>query len=197
MGLNTLRQGSKDEKVVLSTGQSAVLGGAVTVSASEAGFIQVDFDPSAGPVMLRITEAIELHDGDLVAAGSQWMSFHAATDKRPARLDLLDASGDPLLTFSLDRPSLSFGRRRGDVVLARDTMLSSEHMRVLTTPAGTFLEDLGSTNGTWAMVRPGEQLPAGSVLDVGDRLYHVSAPPAVIEPSEDELTCPLQLHTAA
>ena len=149
--------------------------------------------------MLRVTEPVELYDGDLIAAGGQWLRLECSGhDGEPARLHLLDPRGEPMVTFNLNGPSLSIGRRCGDVVLSHDGLLSGLHLQVLNRPEGTFLRDLGSSNGTWTMIRPGEILPAGSVIGVDERLYAVLAPPAaVVEPSEDDRTWPIDLHTAA
>lgn len=195
--MDTLKKVRADERILLRAEQQRMLAHGVSVATTEPGFIRVDFDPSAPVVMLLVTEAIELHDGDLIAAGEQWLAYQAPAGSAPARLDLLDRQGDVLLSFTLDRPSFSLGRKSGDVILGRDMMLSSQHMQVLVRPEGVFLQDLGSSNGTWTMVRPGEQLPAGSVLEVGDRLFRVDASTAVGGTIEDQRTRPIDLHSAA
>ncbi|MCX4242869.1 FHA domain-containing protein [Paraliomyxa miuraensis] len=188
-----------DEQVALEDGGSAVLSGSVTVTAAEPGFVRVEIAPGSPVVTLRVIDAIELCDGDLIAAGSQWLRFQAGASPVDApRLHLLDEAGAVMLSFGLHGPSLSIGRTSGDVVLGRDGQLSRLHLRVLRRPEGVFLQDLDSSNGTWTVVRPGELLPAGSVVAVGERLYQLGMPaaPVMVEASEDDLTWPIELAAA-
>lgn len=139
------------------------------------GSIRVEHTGPAGSVLLRIAEALELYEGDLVCAGRQWMSFHAGHDGRPGRLCLLDGDGGIHMSMSLRGTSLSLGREVGDVVLPWDDSLAELHLQVLVRREGTFLQDLASAGGTWVVVQPGEVLPAGSTVAIGDRLLQVSA----------------------
>jgi len=170
------------EHVVLPPGGRSTLtfpAGEITLSATDdlEGRVRVDFGAAVQGVMLRVTELLELHDGDLIAAGSQWLSFERGVD-RPARLHLLNETGATQMTLTLRGTSLSLGRSTGDVVLPQDDALSELHLQLLVREHGVYLQDLGSTNGTWTVVRPGEVLPSGSTLAVGHRMLRVSAPPA-------------------
>lgn len=190
-----------EERIVLRRSGSAKLAcqaGVVTVSAVDDGSVRVDFSARDCSVMLRITEAIELHDGDLIAAGHQWMSFEASHKGRPARLNLLDEAGATRLTLTLRGSSLSLGRNTGDVVLPQDEALSELHLQLLIREDNVFLQDLASSNGTWAIVRPGEVLPSNSTLAIGDRLVRVSTPPpAGSEPAVADRAWSTDIHTAA
>lgn len=175
-------KGGAEERIVLPKDGSAALAcaaGVVNVSAVDDGSIRVEFGSAECSVMLRITEAIELHDGDLIAAGHQWMSFEASRGGRPARLHLLDEAGATHLTLTLRGSALSLGRTAGDVVLPRDEALSELHLQLLIRDRNVYLQDLASSNGTWAIVRSGEVLPSGSTLAIGERLVRVSTPPPV------------------
>lgn len=190
-----------EERIVLQRSGSAKLAcqaGVVTVSAVDDGSIRVDFCARDCSVMLRITEAIELHDGDLIAAGHQWMLFETGRNGRPARLNLLDEAGAVRLTLTLRGSSLSMGRNTGDVVLPQDDALSELHMQLLIRQDNVFLQDLASSNGTWAVVRPGEVLPSNSTLAIGERLVRVSTPPPVgSEPAVAARAWSTNIHDAA
>ncbi|MCA9704370.1 MAG: FHA domain-containing protein [Myxococcales bacterium] len=194
-------QRGAEERIVLPKGGSAALAcqaGLVTVSAVDDGSIRVDFGSPECSVMLRITEAIELHDGDLIAAGQTWMSFEAGHDRRPARLHLLDEVGAIHMTLTLRGTSLTLGRTSGDVVLPRDEALSELHLQLLMRGDSVFLQDLASSNGTWTVVRPGEVLPSSSTLAIGERLVRVSTPPPVgSEPAVADRGWRTSVHVAA
>jgi hypothetical protein len=77
--------------------------------------------------------------------------------------------GDEL---QLDSSALLLGRgSRNDVDLTRDEFASSEHARIEPRRDGVWLEDVGSTNGTYLngtrLTRP-KRLTAGDVVRVGE-----------------------------
>ncbi|MDQ2911590.1 MAG: FHA domain-containing protein [Actinomycetota bacterium] len=77
--------------------------------------------------------------------------------------------GDELV---LDSSALLLGRgSRNDVDLDRDEYASSEHARIEPRRDGVWLEDVGSTNGTYLngirLTRP-KRLTAGDVVRVGE-----------------------------
>ena len=173
------RRGTLEERIVLPHGRTTTIvgdTGPVTLRALDDGSIRVEPRGPAGSVLLRINEAIELYDGDLVCAGRQWMSYVAGRDGRPGRLNLLDGDGGIHMSVSLRGTALSLGREVGDVVVPWDDSLAELHLQVLMRREGTFLQDLASAGGTWVLVQPGEVLPSGSVLAIGERLLRVLAP---------------------
>jgi hypothetical protein len=77
--------------------------------------------------------------------------------------------GDEL---QLDSATLLLGRgSRNDVNLARDEYASSDHARVEPRRDGVWVEDIGSTNGTYlngARLTKAKKLAPGDVLRVGE-----------------------------
>jgi hypothetical protein len=72
----------------------------------------------------------------------------------------------------LDSSALLLGRGpRNDVDLGRDEFASSEHARIEPRRDGVWLEDVGSTNGTYLngirLTRP-KRLTAGDIVRVGE-----------------------------
>lgn len=128
-------------------------------------------------MLLRVDEPTELYDGDMLRAGTQWMSFHAGQNGRPGRLCLLGESGRVELGISLRGNALSLGREAGDVVMPWDDALAELHLQLLVRKDGTFVQDLATASGTWVVVREGEVLPPGSVIAIAGRLLRVSTPP--------------------
>lgn len=173
------KRGTQEERIVLASGGKTIVvgeSGSVTLRALDDGSIRVELDGPPGSVLLRITEAIELYDGDLLCAGRQWMSFHAGQSGRPGRLHLLDGDGGIHMGITLRGTAISLGREVGDVVVPWDDSLAELHLQVLMRREGTFLQDLSSTGGTWVVLLPGEVVPSGSVIAVGERLLRVVTP---------------------
>jgi pSer/pThr/pTyr-binding forkhead associated (FHA) protein len=76
--------------------------------------------------------------------------------------------------FDLDVPELTIGRATGcHVPLPDDTFASTLHARVFERDGSVYVEDLGSTNGTYVngmrlaapvVLRPGDHLQVGSTV---------------------------------
>ncbi len=87
---------------------------------------------------------------------------------------LIDARGQ---AHPLDRPCLTLGTARDNDVVLASRRASRHHARVWRTPEGTcWIEDLGSTNGTWVDGQRTERawLQPGSVVGLGDETLRVS-----------------------
>jgi len=65
------------------------------------------------------------------------------------------------------------GRERGDLTFPTDGYVSSSHCRVVGDDSGVYLEDRGSSNGTYLRVRSGTVVPFGSLVLIGQQLFHV------------------------
>jgi hypothetical protein len=94
----------------------------------------------------------------------QLVSGHLVVVKSPALEE-----GDEL---TLDSSALLLGRgSRNDVDLARDEYASSDHARIEPRRDGVWVEDVGSTNGTYLngirLTRP-KRLTPGDVLRIGE-----------------------------
>lgn len=77
----------------------------------------------------------------------------------------------------LDRPSVTIGREEGDIVLGGDTAASRLHAQISVDEEGrVYVEDLGSTNGTWVnQHRVGRkvELHRGDWLQVGETTFQL------------------------
>ncbi len=102
----------------------------------------------------------------------------------PAPRPLLSEATGPLTLVSsdgkkeivLDRPSLTIGREEGDIVLGGDTAASRLHAQVSLEDGRVYIEDLGSTNGTWVnQHRVGRrvELHRGDWLQVGETSFQL------------------------
>ncbi len=172
------------DSVVLPHGGSAAIAlaeGFVTASAGVDG-VCIEFGEDAPSVLLQVTETVQLHDGDMISAGLQWLQFEAGQQGGPNRLHRLDSEGNATMTFTL-RSSLSIGQCAGDVLIPGDARLSALHFQVLVRDGQVYLQDLSSEDGTYLLVRSGEVVPFESQLLVDDRPLLVRTP----LPSLDQL----------
>lgn len=89
---------------------------------------------------------------------------------------LMLVSSDGKKEIVLDKPILTIGREEGDVVLGGDTAASRLHAQVSVEDGRVYVEDLGSTNGTWVnQHRVGRkvELHRGDWLQVGETSFQL------------------------
>jgi pSer/pThr/pTyr-binding forkhead associated (FHA) protein len=92
-------------------------------------------------------------------------------DRPPRSLVVLDERGSKMKTVSLDG-NLQIGRAEACQIRLDDTYISSFHARIFQRDGSWYVEDLGSTNGTYlnqrrvtspAELRAGDQLKVGKM----------------------------------
>lgn len=100
-------------------------------------------------------------------------TWQAAHRGRPAEGILVEIVGGPMDgdRRRVRKPSLTIGRgEHNDVVLLLDPSVSTEHARIVADQGQFWIEDLGSTNGTFlgeARISGRTLIGAGSVFVVG------------------------------
>lgn len=87
-------------------------------------------------------------------------------DKPPRSLVILDDQGNKVKTVTLDG-NLQIGRAEACQIRLEDTYISSFHARIFRRDDGWYVEDLGSTNGTYLNQR---RVTSPAELGAGDRL---------------------------
>lgn len=110
----------------------------------------------------------------------------AGTRRRPLRRD--KRNPDPILKVlePIDQlgqlhpmlAEMTLGRAPGCAIILTDTFASQLHARVFERDGTWFVEDLGSTNGTWinrTRVHGPAKLSVGDRLKVGDTILEVTA----------------------
>lgn len=83
-------------------------------------------------------------------------------------------------TFEITAPETSVGRDPANAIFLNDMTVSRSHAKIVRTPLGTTIEDLGSLNGTWVdgAIVNSAQLHDGSSVQIGTftLIYHESSP---------------------
>lgn len=154
-------------------------------------------------IYLRLREPHRLKDGDTIHIGRQTLRFVTQATEVPAivagisdRTAILDQNASSTIQLAsllrlnssdeeTDRYELrgsetSFGRSKGTHTFPEDRYLSSLHARVKFQDNHYYLEDMNSTNGTFARIRKRALARDGDTLMVGKQLLRVVAehPPA-------------------
>ena len=83
-------------------------------------------------------------------------------------------------TFEITEPETSIGRDPANAIFLNDMTVSRTHAKIVRTPFGTSIEDLGSLNGTWVdgAIVNAAPLHDGSTVQIGTftLVYHERTP---------------------
>jgi pSer/pThr/pTyr-binding forkhead associated (FHA) protein len=154
---------------------------------------------------LRLREPHRLKDGDLIQIGRQKLRFinhatessvrvNASLDRtlvldrsatlatQLACLIRLNSKDEETGRYELHRPETSFGRSKGTHTFPEDPYLSAIHACVRLHDGQYFMEDLGSTNGTFVRIRKRALTRDGDTVMIGKHLLRIlRAQPHTIE----------------
>jgi hypothetical protein len=144
---------------------------------------------SLNGVFFKITKEEELQPGDVIRIGQELLRFDAVLPPAPLE-DGTDIMGSPnpgcwgRLTvvvgygvdgnaYPLKGDSIVIGRERGDILFPDDGYVSGTHLQLVQRGDKYYIEDLGSSNGTFLKIRDErEVLPASFVL-MGQQLFRL------------------------
>jgi pSer/pThr/pTyr-binding forkhead associated (FHA) protein len=102
---------------------------------------------------------------------------------------ILSLEGSVIREVSLDKERVTIGRKPQNDIQIENLAVSSEHARIVTILNDSFLEDLGSTNGTLVNGNPIKKhiLQNNDVIEIGKyTLKFISDAPAVSQASAEE-----------
>jgi class 3 adenylate cyclase len=130
------------------------------------------------PSFFSLIGPFRLQSGEIVKIGSQYLEFRVDTalmemaansGKNVGELSKLFA--EPIAEFVSTGPErrryplldqqLTFGRTKGSLTFPNDFAMSRSHAKVYQRGEDFFLEDIGSTNGTYVMAREKTAIPTG------------------------------------
>lgn len=168
--------------------------------ALQARFFLLDGQPTVedvgnrGRILVRLLGTYTLQDGDRVAMGKHMFKFRcdsevlsAATALGKTLLNVNDLLQEPAAHFvsvtmdgnestagfPLEKEETTFGRTNATYAFSDDLLMSRSHARVYHRGADFFLEDLGSRNGTFVVVRGRSPVPFGGVVVVGGQPFRL------------------------
>jgi hypothetical protein len=145
---------------------------------------------SLNGVFVRMTEEEELGDGQILRVGQELLRFNFLDAPEPLKDgtevmgspnpgywgkitvvigDGVDGSAYPILD-----DSITLGRERGDINFPEDGYVSGLHAKLSLRSDRAYLEDLGSSNGTFLKIEGERELRDDSFVLLGQQLFRLS-----------------------
>lgn len=159
-----------------------------SIGVTDAGLLVHDNDSLNG-VFVKLTSRVEVQDGDLFRVGQELLQYEDLPEPTPTddgtermgspnpgywgRLSILVDPNAASTAFPIEGEGIMIGREHGDITFPQDGYVSGKHCRVVGDDTGVYMEDLGSSNGTYMRVRSGVTLPFGSLVLIGQKLFQV------------------------
>ena len=145
---------------------------------------------SLNGVFVKLTEEESLGSGSIFRIGQELLRFDVISPPEPLE-DGTDIIGTPnpgywgrisvIVGRDVDGPAfpifeeaIVLGRERGDILFPEDGYVSATHARISVREGMVYLQDLGSSNGTFVRLEASRQIPSGSLLLMGQQLFRVS-----------------------
>ena len=133
----------------------------------------VQVEPLGGAGVYRqVDERLPVRDGDEYRVGESVLRY-ASAERGWGSLTWFPLSGAVAHAVQVGGAGLLVGRENADIEIPEDTFVSGAHCRFTCGDEGLFVEDLGSANGTYALVRPGESVPFGGLVLVGQTQFKI------------------------
>lgn len=123
-------------------------------------------------VYRQVDERLAVRDGDEFRVGESLLRYSTQSGGWGA-VTCYPMSGTTCSTVPLGGSGLVVGRENADIELPEDTFVSGAHCKFSCRDEGLFIEDMGSANGTYSRLRPGEAVPYGSLLLLGQTQFKV------------------------
>jgi pSer/pThr/pTyr-binding forkhead associated (FHA) protein len=153
------------------------------------GGVQVDDHGSLNGVFVKLAGRVEVQNGDQFRVGQELLVYEELPEPTPTA-DGTERMGspnpgywgrvsvlvDPTVAsgaFPIAGDGITVGRESGDVTFPHDGYVSGKHCRISGDDQGIYLEDLGSSNGTYMRVRSGQTVPFGSLVLIGQKLFQL------------------------
>ncbi len=145
---------------------------------------------SLNGVFVKLTEEESLDSGSIFRIGQELLRFDVINPPDPLE-DGTEIIGTPnpgywgrisvIVGRDVDGPafpifeeSIVLGRERGDILFPEDGYVSATHARISVREGMVYLQDLGSSNGTFIRLDGGRTIPSGTLLLMGQQLFRVT-----------------------
>ncbi len=143
------------------------------------------------PVFFSLVGSYRLEPGDIIRIGNQMFEFRV--NQAAMEMGSVLGAGVGELSLLLQHPIAEFvsmgadqkhysvleeqttwGRTKATYTFPTDNAMSRTHAKVYHRGEDFFIEDMGSTNGTFIMVREETPVPEGAILSLGGQRLKVS-----------------------
>ncbi len=162
-----------------------------TLTAAHDG-LQIQDVGSLNGIFFRLEGRTDLRDGDVFRVGQELLQYEDLPEPSPdvdgtermgspnpgywGRIKTIVEPGRASGAWPIESDSFTVGRESGDLSFPQDGYVSGTHCRVFGDDNGVYLEDLGSSNGTYVRVRTGDRVPFGRTVLIGQRLFRIEQP---------------------
>jgi pSer/pThr/pTyr-binding forkhead associated (FHA) protein len=152
------------------------------------GITIADFGSLNG-IFVKLIGRTEVQHGDQFRVGQELLRYEELPEPTPTD-DGTERMGSPnpgywgrvLVLVDPERSSggypiegdgITVGRESGDITFPQDGYVSGRHCRISGDDDGIYVEDVGSSNGTYMRVRDGQTIPYGSLVLIGQKLFQL------------------------
>jgi len=158
------------------------------LTASAEGLLVDDLDSLNG-VYIKLEGRAELQHRDYFRVGQELLFYEDLPEPTPTadgtermgspnpgywgRVSVMISPDRVAAGFPMNEEGVGIGREDGEITFPDDGYVSGSHCRIVGDEDGVFLEDLGSSNGTYMRVRKGQVIRPGSLILVGQQLFRV------------------------
>jgi hypothetical protein len=128
-------------------------------------------------VYAQVVERTHVRDGDELKVGQSALYYQRLPDGTDAgvkgTLSVYKPASDDPEQYPVGGAGLRLGRDDADIVFPDDTYVSGQHCRLSIDGGEVFIEDLGSSNGTYLRVRTGDAVAFGTLVLVGHTQFRI------------------------
>jgi pSer/pThr/pTyr-binding forkhead associated (FHA) protein len=151
--------------------------------------VEIEDFGSVNGVFVKLTGRMDVQHGDQFRVGQELLRYEDLPEPTPTE-NGTERMGSPnpgywgrLCTmvdperastaYPIEGEGITIGRELGDITFPQDGYVSGRHCRVMGDDDGIYIEDTGSSNGTYMRVRSGQTVPYGSYVLIGQKLFQV------------------------
>jgi hypothetical protein len=154
----------------------------------EHGLFIEDRSPING-VYRKVEGRFELQDQDMFRVGQELLYYEDLPEPTPTengtermgspnpgywgRVSVMIDGVRAVEGYPISDDTFTVGREQGDLTFPLDGYVSSAHCRIFGDDSGVYLEDLGSSNGTYLRIRSGTLVSFETLILVGQQLFRI------------------------
>lgn len=151
--------------------------------------IEIEDFGSVNGVFVKLAGRMEVQHGDQFRVGQELLRYEDLPEPTPTD-DGTERMGSPnpgywgrvcvlvdperaSAAYPIEGEGITIGRELGDITFPQDGYVSGRHCRVMGDDDGIYIEDVGSSNGTYMRVRSGQTVPYNSLILIGQKLFQI------------------------
>lgn len=149
----------------------------------------VESGSSLNGIYIKLEGRAELQHRDFFRVGQELLLYEDLPEPTPTadgtermgspnpgywgRVSVMVSPTQAVAAYPIMNEGVEIGRENGDIIFPEDGYVSGSHCRIIGDDDGVFLEDLGSSNGTYMRVRQGQLVRSGTLVLIGQQLFRI------------------------